>query len=65
MFTHPSIGSELARVRQRDMLAYAEQQRLARRSRAKSRTTRRAERPGRRICRALRAAAWPRTEPQA
>jgi hypothetical protein len=52
MFTHPSIGSELARVRQRDMLAYAEQQRLARRSRAKSRTTRRAERPGRRICRA-------------
>ena len=65
MFTHPYIGSELARERQRDMLAYAGQQRLARRCRAKSRTTRHAGRPGRRIRRALRAAAWPRTEPQA
>jgi hypothetical protein len=65
MFTHPSIASQLARDRQRDMLAYAEQQRPARRYRAESRTTRRAGRPGRRIRRALRAAAWPRTEPQA
>ena len=65
MLTHPSIVSELARDRQRDMLASAEQQRPARRCRAESRTTRYAQRPGRRIRRALRAAAWPRTEPQA
>jgi len=64
MFTHPSTGSELARGRQRDMLASAGQQRLAGRSRAKSRT-RRAARPGRRIRPALRAVAWPRTEPRA
>ena len=32
MFTHPHIGSELARDRQREMLAYADQQRLARRA---------------------------------
>jgi len=64
MFTHPSTGSELARGRQRDMLASAGQQCLAGRSRAKSRT-RRAARPGRRIRPALRAVAWPRTEPRA
>jgi hypothetical protein len=65
MFIHPSIGSHPARERQRDMLAYAGQQRLARRCRAEFRATRHAERPGRRIRRALRAAAGPRTEPQA
>jgi len=65
MFTHPCIGSELARERQREILAYAEQQRRARRCRAESRATRHAKRRGRRIRRALRAATWPRTEPQA
>ena len=64
MLTHPSIVGELARDRQRDMLASAEQQRPARRYPAESRATRRVGRPGRRIRRALRAAAWPRTEPQ-
>ena len=65
MVTHPSIVSELARDRQRDMLASAGQQRPARRYRAESKTTRHAGRPGRRIRRALRAAARPRTQPQA
>ncbi len=32
MFIHPYIGSALARGRQREMLAYADQQRLARRA---------------------------------
>jgi hypothetical protein len=62
MLTHPSILSELAPDRQRQMLASAEQQRPARRYRAESRATRYA---GRRIRRALRAATWPRTVPQA
>jgi hypothetical protein len=32
MVTHPHIGTELARDRRREMLAYADQQRLARRA---------------------------------
>lgn len=65
MFIHPFIGSELGRLRQREMLAYAENQRLARRCRGGSRATRHAGGPGRRIRRALRASARLRTEPQA
>ena len=37
MFTHPHIGCELVRDRQREMLAYTDQQRLARRCRAEFR----------------------------
>ena len=43
MFTHPYIGSQLARERQRDMLAQAHQQRLARQFRDLARASRRAE----------------------
>ena len=46
MFTHPYIGSQLARERQRDMLAQAHQQRLARQFRDLARASRRAERAG-------------------
>jgi hypothetical protein len=42
MFTHPHIGSQLARERQRDMLARADQQRLARPLRGPARASRRA-----------------------
>jgi hypothetical protein len=65
MFTHPYVGSELARERQREMLAYAEQQRLFRRLRAESRAAPHAERPERRIRRVLRAAARLRTQLEA
>jgi hypothetical protein len=44
MYTHPHIGSQIGVQRQRDRLARAEQQRLARRLRHLS-VTRRAERP--------------------
>ena len=43
MFIHPYLGSQLARERQRDMLAQAHQQRLARQFRDLARASRRAE----------------------
>ena len=45
MFIHPYLGSQLARERQRDMLAQAHQQRLARQFRDLARASRRAEPP--------------------
>jgi hypothetical protein len=60
MFTHPFIGSQLASQRQREMLAEAAQQRLARQLREHARATRHAQRPGRRITRVLK-----RTRPAA
>jgi len=62
MFTNPYLSTQLARERQREMLAHADQQRLARRLHAESRAIRQAERPERRIRRALRKAARLRTE---
>ena len=60
MFTHPYIGSQLARERQRDMLAQAHQQRLARQFRDLARASRRAEPACRRMTRVFR-----RTRPAA
>ena len=58
MFTHPYLASQLARERQRDMLAQADQQRLARQLRDLARTSPQAGRTERRTrYRALRAAA--------
>jgi hypothetical protein len=51
MFTHPYIGSQLARERQRDMLAQVGQQRLIRQLRDLARASRRAERTSRRMTR--------------
>jgi hypothetical protein len=56
MFTNPSIGSQLARDRQREMLAQADQQRLGRQFREHARPSRRAERGGRRTIRLLKRA---------
>jgi hypothetical protein len=53
MFTHPYIGSQLARERQREMLAQAGQQRLGRQLRNLARASRRAEGTGRRQRRVL------------
>jgi hypothetical protein len=53
MFTHPYIGSQLARERQRDMLAQADQQRQLRDLASASRD---AEGTGRRPRRAWRTA---------
>jgi hypothetical protein len=58
----PSIASRLARDRQREMLAYAEEQRLARRLRALRRASRRASRAERRLRRASRRALRLRAE---
>jgi hypothetical protein len=44
MFTHPHLVGELARARQRDMLAQADQQRLVRQFRDLARVPRRTER---------------------
>jgi hypothetical protein len=60
MFTHPFIGSQLTRQRQREMLAQAAEQRLARQLRDHARATRHAQRSGRRIIRVLK-----RTRPAA
>ena len=58
MFTHPYVASQLARERQRDMLAQAGQQRLARQLRDIARASRQAGRTERRTgYRARRAAA--------
>jgi hypothetical protein len=54
MFTHPYLGSQLARERQRDMLAQAGQQRLVRQVREFARTSRREEQAGRRMTRVLK-----------
>jgi hypothetical protein len=56
MLTSPHVSAQLARERQRDMLASAGQQRQARRLAAESRAARRAGRAGRqlRLRRALR-----------
>jgi hypothetical protein len=63
MFMNPYIGRELARERQREMLAHAERQRLVRRLHAESGTAQSHEWPGHRLRRALRAAARLRTLP--
>ena len=60
MFTHPYLGRQLARERQRDMLAQAHEQRLARQFRDLARASRRAEPVGRRMTRVFR-----RTRPAA
>jgi hypothetical protein len=53
MFTYPYIGSQLARERQRDMLAEADQRRLVRQLRH-ARASRRAAETEPRLRRALR-----------
>jgi len=53
MYTHPHISSQLIRERQRDRLARAGQQRLARRLRSLTRTARRPSQPEPRLGRAL------------
>jgi hypothetical protein len=55
MFTHPSIGTQLTRERQREM-AQAGQRRLARQFREHARASRRVERPGRRMIHLLKRA---------
>ena len=54
MFTHPYVGSQLARERQREMLAQAGQQRLVRQVREHARASRRAARADRRMTRVLK-----------
>lgn len=49
MFIHPHLSGQLAQDRQRDMLATAGRQRLARQLRTASRESRRAPAPGRRV----------------
>jgi hypothetical protein len=63
MFMNPYISRELARGRQREMLAHADHQRLVRRLHAESGITQSGERPGLlRRC-ALRTAARLRAVP--
>ena len=54
MFTHPYPASEIARERQRDMLARADQQRLVRQLRDLARASRRAQRARWRMTRPLK-----------
>ena len=54
MFTHPYLASQLATERQRDMLARADQQRLARQLRGLARASRGAARAQRRLARPVR-----------
>ncbi len=56
MYTHPHISSQIGRERQRDKLARAQQQRLARQLRTLSGAARQANRPARRLGGALRPA---------
>lgn len=56
MYTHPYISSQIARDRQREALARAEQQRLARQLSTGSRPVRHGGHPARRLGRALRPA---------
>lgn len=64
MFMHPYIGRELARERQREMLAQARCQRLARPLHAGSGIAQHCEQPWQRLRRVLRAAAGLRAAPQ-
>ena len=64
MFMHPYISRELIRERQREMLAQAQCQHLARRLYARSGTAQHREQPWQRLRRALRAAAGLRAAPQ-
>ena len=64
MLVHPYISRELARERQRDMLAHARHQRLVRELRAGSGTPPRREQPWQRLRHALRAAAGLHVAPQ-
>jgi hypothetical protein len=64
MFMHPYISRELARERQREMLAQAWCQRLGRPLHAGSGTAQHREQPWQRLRRALRAAAGLRAAPQ-
>ena len=64
MFVNPYISREFARERQREMLAQARCQRLARRLHAGSGTAQRRELPWQRLRRALRAAAGLHAAPQ-
>ena len=62
MFSHPRLGSQLARERQRDLLAQAGQQRLARQLGDLARASRRAapaRRPMTRVFKRTRPAALP------
>jgi hypothetical protein len=54
MFTNSYFSAELGRDRQREMLARAEAQHVARQLRAQSRTAKSVERPRPRLRRALR-----------
>jgi hypothetical protein len=54
MFTNSYFTAELGRDRQREMLARAERQRVARQFHAQSRAAKSVERPRRRLRRALR-----------
>ena len=54
MFTNSYFTAELGRDRQREMLARAERQRVARQVHAQSRAAKSVERPRRRLRRALR-----------
>jgi hypothetical protein len=64
MFMNPYISRELARERQREMLAQARYQRLTRRLHAGSETAQPREQPWQRLRRTLRAAAGLRAAPQ-
>jgi thiamine pyrophosphate-dependent acetolactate synthase large subunit-like protein len=59
---HPHVASQFARERHREMLAQAEQQRLARQLVKLARASRRAERAERRMRQALRKALRLRSE---
>ena len=54
MFTHPYVASQLAREHQRDMLAEASQQHLARQLRHLARSSRDTQRVGRSVTRVFR-----------
>ncbi|MGO9782784.1 MAG: hypothetical protein ACLPKE_26005 [Streptosporangiaceae bacterium] len=62
MFLHPYISSQISSQRQRETLARAEQQRLTRLARTRSRASRHAWRSHRPIHRVLRPALWLRTQ---
>jgi hypothetical protein len=63
MFTHPYLSSQIASDRHREMLASAEQQRLARQLRAQARASQPAGRAAGRLRRSLRIAARHTTIP--
>jgi hypothetical protein len=64
MFMNPCISRELPRQRQRETLAQARRQHLARRRHARSGTAHPRQHPRQRPRHALRAAAGPRAAPQ-